>query len=48
MVEFLGLFLDSLDRIFETIFGQSEKDFRTVCAIFFMCYYKNLNNMLVV
>ena len=26
-VEFSGLFLDSLDRIFETVFGQSKTEF---------------------
>ena len=36
--------------IFETVFGQSGTDFSDcVCAVFFfMCYCKNLNNMLVV
>ena len=37
--EFLGLFLDSSDLIFGTIFGQSETDFRTMCVcVFFFLY----------
>ena len=47
--EFLGLFSDGPNRIFGILFGQSEIDSRTVCVLFFfMCYCKNLNNMLVV
>ena len=49
--EFSGLLLDSLDRIFGTIFRQFGTDFRTLCVLFFVCYCKikkNLNNMLVV
>ena len=42
--KFSGLFSGSPDRIF----GQSGTDFRTVCVVFFICYCKNLNNMLVV
>ena len=34
--------------IFGNVFGQSRIDFWTVCTIFFMCYCKILNNMLVV
>ena len=34
--------------IFGTIFGQSGTDFQTVCVVFFICYCKKLNNMLVV
>ena len=47
--EFLGLFSDSQERIFGTVFGQFETDFWTVCVLFFLYVIaKNLNNMLVV
>ena len=49
LAEFLGLFSDNPDMIFRTVFKQFGTDFRTVCVLFFfMCYGKNLNNMLVV
>ena len=48
-VEFSGLFLDSPDRIFGTVFKQSGTDFWTVCVLFILCVIENfLNNVLVV
>ena len=39
--EFSGLFSDSPDMIFGTVFGQFGIDFWTVCSsFFFLCYGK--------
>ena len=47
--EFFGLFLDSLDRIFETVFEQSRIEFWTLCVLFFYVLLQNkMNSMLVV
>ena len=46
--EFSGLYSDSSDKIFGTVFGQSRTDFQTVCALFFFVLLQTkLNNMLI-